>query len=110
MFRSERMGKWTIMEMTKTDSPFQLAMSDDINSGLITISKIREEKSVALLIQDRLKIIEHLSKKEKKQARKILQGELLKEISSELDIKGSIPYDIENLISEIIFKGEDEEE
>jgi len=96
------LGEWVVRDLNKADSPFKLLLWYEYGQGTMTIRKIKEEKNMVVGIDRELKRISQLPEIEKKKELANLPYTTELKIKKELDISGSLPYEIRDWVSSVM--------
>lgn len=97
-----KLGEWIIRELGKADRPSILLIWRDKDTGILSIRKVRPEKAMVVPVMDRYDRVSKVSMADGKKAVHSIPDETVEEITEELEIKGSLPYEVKEFISEIV--------
>jgi len=98
----DEMSQWVNRRLNNIDQPSELLIWFERGRDHLTIRKITEEKRMIVDVRDDLMRISKLNKEESGRQLSELPYEIEKRIAKELEIKGSLPYEIRSWISVIV--------
>lgn len=95
------MGEFMLRGLNKIDRPHTLLIwcEDD---GTMTVRKITEEGFIFVDLREELKEISKLEEEKQKEEQSKLPSKIERAIAENLDIKGSLPYEIRDWVSGFI--------
>ncbi len=89
-------------ELNKVDRPSKLLLWFEYGRDSLSVRKIKEEGFVTVGVEGELARIRKLPSRDQQKALAQLPYEIEKRIARELDVRGSLPYEIREWVSSVM--------